>query len=123
MRPLNDISNLIPLGNLRPEPVRRDYAEFLGVLLDAYRQTAETKGAERHGSVTTRFDNQPISTELRYQGHPGFAIGQARKKLLESLRLPPARAYEEILGAIVYAVAAALWFKQRADEEPPQGEK
>lgn len=96
--------------------------EVLAAALDAaLLQCAAGKGAERH-ATSDPWERQPMVSELAAQGHPGFAIGQARKKLRESLRLPPERAAAECLGAIVYA-AAAWWYYQspralEADREP-----
>ena len=88
--------------------------EALAAALDAALvQAAAGKGAERHADGQP-FERQPLCAELLAQGHPGFAIGQARKKLLESLRLPPERAAAELLGAIVYA-AAAWWVTQQPE--------
>jgi hypothetical protein len=93
--------------------------ETLAVALDAaLLQAAAGKGAERHADGQP-FERQPMSAELQAQGHPGFAIGQARKKLLESLRLPPERAAAECLGAIVYA-AAAWWYYQTPRAREPK---
>jgi hypothetical protein len=92
--------------------VRQDYLDFFSVLFRAYEQTAIGKGADRHGG-SIPWDEQPLRTELQLQDHPGFAIGQARKKLLESLRLSrlsPTSAKREVLGAIVYAVALFQYY-------------
>lgn len=53
-----------------------------------------------------------MCVELTFQNHPGFAVGQARKKALEALRLSPERAKAECLGAIVYLAAAVRWFEE-----------
>lgn len=104
--------------------LRRDYFEFFSVLFAAYCQTAYGKGRERHqGEKPILWDAQPLMTELTSQRSPDFAIGQARKKLLESRRLEPAAAFAERLGAIVYATAAAVFARRQVPvtaEEPEQ---
>jgi hypothetical protein len=87
--------------------VRADYVDFVRVLRRAYDQTAVGKGSERHGGRVA-FDRQPVMTEIEQSGTTAGAVFQVRKKMLESLRLPPERARHEILGAIVYAAAAYL---------------
>ncbi len=105
--------------------IRPDYREFVKVMSDAYKQTAGGKGNERHGGDDRPWHDQPIMTELRQTGNPGFHIGQARKKLLESLRLyesgenGPERAYREVLGALVYASAAAQFYRGDAEAGGP----
>jgi len=100
-----EISDSLALHTLTPE----GYGPFVTVLMDALKQTASGKGENRHGHGLP-FCDQQITTESLQQGHPGFVVGQARKKLLESLRLEPKAAYKEVLGAIVYAVAAGLFY-------------
>lgn len=108
---------LIPVTSVFTENVKKSYADFVKVLFEAYKQTASGKGNERHGKDTP-WREQPMMTELRQMKSPVGPIFQARKKLLESLTLAeqdPKRAYAEVLGAIVYAAAAAQFF--RGDEE------
>ena len=88
------------------------YEDFFQVLVDALNQSAIEKGHERHGDGRA-FKDQVLMTECEYQKGPGFPIGQARKKALESMRLKPGDAYQEILGGIVYLVGAALWYKKQ----------
>ncbi len=87
--------------------IRADYVDFVRVLRLAYEQTAKGKGHERHGGGLP-FARQMVMTEIEQTETIAFAIGQARKKLLESLRLPPERQRAELIGAIVYTVAAYL---------------
>lgn len=83
---------------------------------EAFEQTAFGKGRVRHAQEGVAWQDQPICKELKEQDSAGFAIGQARKKLLESLRLPYDAAYGECLGAIGYAAAAAYWYGQKLAE-------
>lgn len=109
--------HLVNPASIFGENVKPDYESFVKVLADAYKQTAGGKGAERHGGKLT-WREQPIMTEQRQMGSPIGPIFQARKKLLESIRLAsadPKRAYAELLGAIVYTAAAAQFY--RGDEE------
>lgn len=97
-----------PITDVWPATVRRDYSGFARVCAEAYKQTAEGKGRERHGDDDVAFDRQPILTEVEQSKTIAGVVFQARKKLLEALRLPPERQRAEIAGAIVYAVAAYL---------------
>lgn len=88
--------------------------ERLGeALAAALERAAVGKGAERHGDGRP-WHEQPIVAELAAMNSPAFALGQARKKLLESLRLDPEAAAKECSDAIVYAAAAWLHYRGRA---------
>jgi hypothetical protein len=91
-----------------PECSPPGYASLQSVLRRALEQAAHGKGKERHASVGVPFVEQPIVTEGIEQGGNGFQIGQARKKALESMRLPKERAVAELLGAINYLAAAVV---------------
>lgn len=72
-------------------------------------QASHGKGKERHAEPGVAFTDQPIVTEGVEQGTNGFQIGQARKKALESIRLPTKdRQVAELLGAINYLAAAVI---------------
>lgn len=86
------------------------YSVLCRILAEAHEQAARGKGHERH-ATDAPWEGQPICGELWLQRHPGFAIGQARKKALEAMRLPHDAAKAECLGAIVYLAAAAYWFE------------
>lgn len=99
------------------ENIAPDYKQFVSVLAEAYKQTSAGKGRERHGR-SLPWREQPMMTEMRQMQSPIGQLFQARKKLLESIKLAeldPKRAYAEVLGAIVYAAAAAQFY--RGDEE------
>lgn len=94
-----------------PEKAEDGYESLRHVLDLAVEQAKSGKGKERHASEGQAFVDQPIVTEGEAMGSNHFQLGQARKKLLESIRLPPDRARAEILGAINYAAAAYLLIK------------
>lgn len=87
------------------------YADLVDILLEAYQQAAHGKGKERHANARA-FSDQPILSIGTMVGM-GYPLGQAMKKLQESrtlLKLDGGqhRAFAEILGAMVYAAAAAM---------------
>jgi hypothetical protein len=75
-------------------------------------QAARGKGSERHSYDGERFADQLIFEIPRRLGAcgSGFLLGQAAKKIYESVRLEPERARAEILGAMNYLAAA--WNRQ-----------
>ena len=89
------------------------------VFSDVLDQVTKGKGSERHGETEggrgLTFSEQPIMTITRYVGN-GYPLGQAMKKLSEVPALMKHKgrdaAYREILGAIAYAAAAALYLKE-----------
>ena len=98
-------------------PVDRHPLE--SVFADVLDQVTTGKGSERHGETEggrgLTFSEQPIMTITRYVGN-GYPLGQAMKKLSEVPALMKHKgrdaAYKEILGAIAYAAAAALYLKE-----------
>lgn len=87
------------------------YESLAEVLYRAFGQAADGKGAQRHGNGLP-FDQQPMQSLQRSFG-PGFALGQAAKKIEESQGLPLAAAVHEMLGAINY-IAGAVIFQERS---------
>lgn len=91
------------------------------VFADVLDQVTKGKGSERHGETECgrglTFSEQPIMTITRYVGN-GYPLGQAMKKLSEVPALMKHKgrdaAYKEILGAIAYAAAAALYIKDES---------
>ena len=89
------------------------------IFSDVLDQVTKGKGSERHGETEggrgLTFSEQPIMTITRYVGN-GYPLGQAMKKLSEVPALMKHKgrdaAYKEILGAIAYAAAAALYLKE-----------
>ena len=87
--------------------------EALGLAFTAaVAQAARGKGSERHS-----YDGEPFSEQLIFEiprrlgaCGSGFLLGQAVKKIYESVRLEPERARAELLGAINYLAAA--WNRQ-----------
>jgi len=86
-----------------------DYLDLFNALMDAFMQSAYHKGKERHGNGLP-FEEQPIFTIAKLFG-PGFAGGQASKKLQEAIGMAErgdrVAARNEALGAIVYAASLA----------------
>lgn len=94
----------------RDDTLPLDFSGLQAVFDDAMRQTESGKGAERHGNGLP-FHEQPLFKITHLVG-PGFAGGQAIKKLQEALGMIANGEYEradrELLGAIVYTGALAL---------------
>lgn len=89
-----------------------EYEPLIKVLFQALDQSAFGKGKERHvkeGAI--KFLDQPI-VQLQKLFGPGYAFGQATKKIEESQRLSPEKAKAEILGAIVYTAAGLIYQEQ-----------
>jgi hypothetical protein len=86
------------------------YERFRGVLDAAYQQSAEGKGRVRHGHGKP-FHEQPIMQIARMVGLGGHTY-QICKKAQEATTMAnggnPDGAKAELLGIIVYAVAAYL---------------
>lgn len=88
------------------------YAALRTVLNAAYDQSANGKGAERHGNGKV-WTEQPIFT-IAGQVGDGFNAGQAIKKIQEAQQMAArgeyTKAQHEVLGAIVYAASLhVLW--------------
>lgn len=82
------------------------YDSLADVLKRAFDQASAGKGKDRHAQGKP-FDAQPMQGICDLVG-PAFALGQAIKKAQESLRLPPDRAVQELLGAINYLAGAVI---------------
>lgn len=82
------------------------YEQLAAVLQDAYDQASKGKGAARHATGKP-FHEQPMQDLIRLYG-PGFALGQAGKKMQESQRMDRDAAERELLGAIVYIAGAII---------------
>lgn len=89
------------------------YLSLSEVLEMAYNRAAKGKGMERHASGES-FEQQPICNELRALRSITPALFQARKKILESERLPVDMAVDELLDAINYLAAAVIVKKEGA---------
>lgn len=82
------------------------YKALEQVMLRAYNQAVNGKGAERHGQDRP-FTEQPMQQLIKLYGL-GFALGQAGKKLQEAQRMDTEKAVHELLGAIVYIAGAVI---------------
>ena len=94
------------------------YDSLSNVLGAAYHQAARGKGKERHARDKP-FDKQPIMEISRMVG-PGYATGQAMKKLQEAKSMMDrgqlAAAKAEALGAINYTAAFFLLIEEAETE-------
>lgn len=76
--------------------------------LEAVEDAASGKGKERHAAKAEPIEEQQIVKFGMWMNTPAFNIGQASKKAMESLRLPPERAIKEIDGAVNYLLCAKM---------------
>ena len=94
------------------------YDSLINALSAAYHQATRGKGKERHARDKP-FDKQPIMEISRMVG-PGYATGQAMKKLQEAKSMMDrgqfAAAKAEALGAINYTAAFYLLIKEAEAE-------
>lgn len=81
------------------------YESLAEVLDRALEQCQSGKGKERHANGKV-FEDQPIRTIG--DDFPGFLLGQATKKILESRAMTPDRAERDLLGAINFIAAEIL---------------
>lgn len=84
----------------------KGYEQLAAVLEAAYDQAAKGKGAERHAN-SKPFHEQPMQDLIALYG-PGFALGQAAKKMQEAQRMNCDAAERELLGAINYIAGAVI---------------
>lgn len=103
----------IPPLDRGPSQVQQtlDYASLNLVLERAYNQAACGKGAQRHGQDKA-FEDQPMQKLIELYGL-GFALGQAGKKMQESLRMDTEAAVRELLGAINYIAGAIIHLEKK----------
>lgn len=95
--------------------VDNKYAPLKAVLDDALNQASKGKGNMRHANELPFREQRMFTIEKRVGS--GFIIGQALKKIEESLGMPAAQAYHELLGAIVYTSGRAILLKEQIDFE------
>ena len=89
------------------------YGDLQSILQDAFDQSANGKGKERHAGQKA-FDRQPI-VEIGHMVGPGYAIGQAMKKsqaMTMQSRAQFEAAERELLGVIVYTAAAVKLIRE-----------
>ncbi len=101
------VEELLANAPVLTDEERDRYEQLMLVLMDAHDRAAKGKGAERHDTGAD-FENQPSAIIMDQVGD-GFAVGQALKKLSESMKLPWERARKERLDAIVYVAASIIW--------------
>lgn len=90
------------------------YFKLREVYMDAVEQASAGKGFERHASGES-YDKQPICHISRSVGD-GYWRGQAIKKIIESQRLAPDAAIQEVLGALNYLAAGVILMKEKEDD-------
>lgn len=102
-----------------PTGFQSDVAGYEALSLElsyAYAQSSSGKGKERHANDRP-FDRQPILELGRLYG-PGFAAGQAAKKVQEALsmhakgKFTKEQALAEVHGGIVYLAALASLIRE-----------
>jgi hypothetical protein len=97
-------------------PPLAGYEALMRELAAAYEQSSAGKGKERHANGRP-FDRQPILELSRLYG-PGFAAGQAAKKVQEALSMldkgafTTEQALAEVHGGIVYLAAVAIRLRE-----------
>lgn len=85
-----------------------DMTKLREVFERAIEQAEGGKGAERHAGKDEAFEEQQIVKFGIWMENIGFQVGQACKKALEALRLPPDRRVKELLGAMNYLAAGVI---------------
>ncbi len=91
--------------------------EELGLSLQgALEQASAGKGKARHAEVGESFGRQAICEIGRRLGS-GYCLGQAVKKIYESVRLPREASLQEIYGAINYLSAQAILIREGIKSE------
>jgi len=90
------------------------YTPLLGVVLQAVSRAAFGKGLERHAGAFS-FMKQPWYRSAHLFGW-GFLLGQADKKISESLSLSPEESINELLDAIVYLGMAIIVQKEALEK-------
>lgn len=96
------------------------YQSLQDVLDEAFQQASAGKGSERHGNGLP-FDQQPMQVISDLLDSDAFMVGQAFKKAQEAMRMEPAAARREYLGAIVY-LAGVIVRMDRQKGIPESGE-
>lgn len=99
--------------------VEPEYESLYGVLEKALLQCQNGKGKERHSEPNEPFDKQVICEVTRRlsRSKAGYPLGQAVKKIYETVNLTDEQAVEELLGAINYIAAAIITFKENNSEK------
>lgn len=100
---------IIPMFYVHEE-TRKNYQVLIEILMEAFNQAAYGKGKERHASDNP-YDEQPCCSIARKVGI-GFPLGQAMKKIEESVRLETKHGIAELLGAINYIAAAIVVLRE-----------
>ena len=90
--------------------IDKNYSSLVDTLFLALEHAAVTKGKERHANGLP-FEKQKICRINRDVGL-GYGLGQAIKKIEESVKLPIDRAILELVGAINYLSGVIIVLKE-----------
>jgi hypothetical protein len=97
--------------------IDRRYVTLHAVLMEAFAQASQGKGADRHGSALPY--EQQITAAIARESGPAGPWFQSAKKITEAMRMNGrgmrAQARAEALGACVYAALGVI----ALDETPP----
>jgi hypothetical protein len=97
------------------EGIDPKYKSLYLTLMSAFDQAATGKGKERHANDKS-FESQPICQLTRDLGL-AFPLGQASKKILESVNMRNTDfALKELKGAIVFLAAAIIVLEEKLKE-------
>lgn len=94
--------------------VPKGYEELYKEAQLACQQSSHGKGKERHANGRP-FKKQPIMTRTKVFG-VGFPLGQASKKIEESLKFDPDRQIHELHGAVNYILAACVHLRKKTQD-------
>jgi len=89
--------------------VEPGYGKLAIALQEALNQAQLGKGKDRHANNNEAFEEQLIMVIERLG--VGFQLGQAIKKICESVRLDKDRSISELMGAINYIAAHIIYLK------------
>lgn len=91
-----------------------EYSSLYGVLLEALQQASSGKGYKRHSEPNEAFENQVICeiTQRLRKSSLGYPLGQAVKKIYETVNITNEEAINELLGAINYIAAAIISLRE-----------
>jgi hypothetical protein len=101
-------------------PSDSPYASLERVLLDAMIQASNGKGKERHAGDGEYYEDQVMCEITRRLG-PGYPLGQAVKKIIESQRLGGDAGIQELLGAINYIAGAIIVLQEQQHGKEHKG--
>lgn len=101
------------------------YCSLARIFSEAVRQASVGKGKERHAEEHEDFEDQIIlEITRRLEKSPvGYPLGQAVKKIYETVRLDKEAGINELYGALNYVAAAIIRLKELKIREGSQNEQ